>query len=167
MLCYDEIMNTKTLVILAIIIAVSGAVLLFRDSGEKPGSAGDSSGLVVSNSAIYVAEQMPGQSVSVSIARLEKPGFVVIHEDAAGATGQILGVSRWLPVGETKIPLPIRLSRATTDGETIYAMLHFDNGDGQFDATDDEPVLDSVDGDPMMMVVTVSQDATEPGVVNP
>ncbi len=161
-------MSAKTFLILGVIIVfITGVVFFFRGSKEEPGPASNSSGLIISNSAIYVAEQTPGTNVSVSIVRLEKPGFVIIHEDAAGAPGKILGVSDLLPAGETENLPPIMLSRATTDEETIYAMLHFDNGDGQFDAADDKPALDSVDGAPMMTIVTVSKDAAEAGIVNP
>lgn len=161
-------MSTKILFIFAIIIVViAGAVLFFRGSSEEPGSTNDSAGLIISNNAIYVAEQTPGPSISVSVVRLEKPGFVVIHEDVAGAPGKIFGVSNLLPRGETKNPLSIILSRPTRDGETIYAMLHFDNGDGKFDAPNDKPALDSVAGAPVMMIVTISKDATEPGAVSP
>lgn len=159
-------MRTKLLV-LGVIILVSGFALFFRGGSKEPDSTGDSSGLIISSNAIYVAEQAPGRSVSVSVVRFEKSGFVVIHEDAAGAPGKILGASSLLPAGEMENLPPIMLSRAMMDGETIYAMLHFDNGDGKFDAADDKPVLDSVGGAPMMMVVTVSKDATEPGIVNP
>lgn len=160
-------MNTKTLFIFAIIIAVLGATFFFQDNGEEPDSVSDSSGLIISTNAIYVAEQTPGRQVSVSVVRLEKPGFVVIHEDTAGTPGKILGVSSLLPAGETKNLTPMTLSRATTDGETMYLMLHLDNGDSGFDATKDKPALDSVGGTPVMMVVTISKDATEPEVVNP
>jgi len=161
-------MSAKTFLILGVIIVfITGAVFFFRGNREEPDSVSNSSGLIISNSAIYVAEQTPGTSMLVSIVRLEKPGFVVIHEDAAGAPGKILGVSSLLPAGETENLPPITLSRATTDEETIYAMLHFDNGNGQFDAVDDKPVLDSVDNAPMMIIITVSKDAAEPGIVNP
>lgn len=161
-------MNTKTFFISAVIvIVIIGASLFFWGGGEKRGITNDSSGLIISNNAIYVAEQALGRSVSVSLTRLEKSGFVVIHEDADGAPDKILGVSGLLPVGETENPKTITLSRVMRDGEIIYAMLHIDNGDGKFDAADDKPALDSVDGAPMMMVVTASKDADEPGIVNP
>ena len=161
-------MNTKILFIFVIIIvAVTGAIFFFWSGDRKSGSADDSSGFIISKSAIYVAEQSPGFSVSVSVVRLEKSGFVVIHEDAAEAPGKILGVSSLLPAGETKNLLPITLLRATKDGEIIYAMLHADDGDGTFDAAHDKPVLDSVDGASMMTIVTVSKDAADPGVINP
>ncbi len=159
-------MRTKTLSVLAIVVVVLG-VAFFLQSGEKTNFSGDSSGLIVSDNTIYVAEQAPGSSMLVSVVRLEKPGFVVIHEDASGEPGKILGVSNLLPVGETENPPSIALSDATADGETVYAMLHSDNGDGKFDAANDKPVLDTVSGTPMMMVVMISKDATKPGVINP
>jgi len=96
---------------------------------------------------------------------LENPGFVVIHEDSAGTPGKILGASSLVPAGETK-NVPIALSRATKDGEIIYVMLHLDDGDGKFDAAKDKPALDSVSGEPVMMVVMVSKDAAEAGEVS-
>lgn len=160
-------MSTKAFLILGVIIVIVMGVAFFFQGGRKPSSYNDSSGFIVSNNAIYVAEQTPGRQVSVSVVRLEKPGFVVIHEDTAGTPGKILGVSSLLPAGETKNLTPMTLSRATTDDETMYLMLHLDNGDSGFDATKDKPALDSVGGTPVMMVATISKDATEPEAVNP
>jgi len=149
-----------------VIIAIIAGAVLFQKSTKQPDTAGDSTGLVVGGNAIYVAEQLPSQIVSVALALLANPGFVVVHEDRAGAPGRILGQSAMLGAGETK-NLSIALSRSTTDGETLYAMLHFDDGDGVFDAAKDKPVLDSVSGEPVMTIITISQDASEPGVINP
>lgn len=158
-------MSVKTLFILAVLlVALGGAAFLSRDGGEGPGF--DASALGIGANAIYVAEQTPGPSIVVSIVRLEKPGYVVIHEDAAGAPGTILGASSLLPAGEAEDLPAIELSRSTRDGETVYAMLHADDGDGAFDATRDMPVLDTVSGAPMMMIVTVSRDAADAGEVS-
>lgn len=162
-------MKTKIFFIVGVIVAVIVGAALFLRGGVKPSdTGGNSSGLVVGKNAIYVAEQVPSKIVSAAVVHLEKPGFVVIHEDAAGVPGAILGVSGLLAAGETKSPALISLSRATKDGETIYAMLHLDNGDGVFDVGGDKPAAeDRVGGEPVMMVVTVSADAVEPGAVNP
>lgn len=160
--------NTKTLFVpMIIIVVIIGVVLLSRDGGRQRGPGVDSSGFLISSSAIYIAEQAVGQSVSVALVRFEKPGFVVIHEDTVGAPGAILGASSVLPSGETENPPPITLSRMTRDGETLHAMLHVDDGDGAFDATRDRPIADPTSGEPMTMVVTVSADTREGGVVNP
>lgn len=160
-------MNMKVLVKFAIMVAViAGAVLFFRGGYEAPSPSSDSAGLAVGQNSIYVADQAPKRDVSVAVVRLQRPGFVAVHEDAAGTTGGILGVSERLPAGETQNPGPIQLSRLTQDRETLYVMLHFDDGDGVFDAVKDLPALDSVTRQPVMMIITVSTDATEPGAVS-
>ena len=161
-----KIMKTKNLLLGVIIIVIVGIFLFLGNSGKEPDSAGDSSGLIISTNAIYAAEQAPGQEFSVAVVYLEKPGFVVVHEDNAGKPGQILSASALLPAGENKNTPPIALPRATKDGETLYAMLHLDNGDGQFDAVKDKPAQDKVGGVPVMMIIGVSQGATEPGAIN-
>lgn len=161
-------MNTKILLIgVVIVVFVAGGAFLFRGGTTEPTPSTDSSGLIIGKNAIYVAEQSPGQSISVAVVRLEEPGFVVIHEDANGAPGKVLGASNLLPTGETKNLGPIGLSRATTDGETMYAMLHIDDGDDAFEATSDKPAKNSISEEPVMTIVTVSADAIEPGAVNP
>lgn len=159
--------NKKILIIFAIVIlALLTATFLSKSGSKEANPTNDSSGLVVGKNAIYVADQVPGKSVKVSFASLEVPGFIVIHEDASGAPGKILGESALLPAGENKNLPSIPLSRMTKDNETFYAMLHLDNGDGQFDATEDKPAQDKLDGAPVMMIFTVDADAEEPGAVN-
>lgn len=161
-------MNKKILFLLGggITAIIAGAVLVQKNT-EQHDTTGDSAGLVVGKNAIYVAEQLPSQTVSVALVLLAHPGFVVVHEDRAGAAGQMLGQSALLLLGETKNLPAITLSRPTKDGETLYVMLHSDDGDGIFDAVRDTPVVDSVSGEPVMMIIAVSQDASEPGAINP
>ena len=162
-------MNTKIFFILGVIITVGlGAAFFSRGGVTKPSTTGgDSTGLIVGNNAIYVAEQAPSETTSIAVARLEKTGFVAIHEDNADKPGRILGTSSLLAAGETRNLPPITLSRITKDSETLYAMLRLDDGDGVFDPAKDKPALDSVSGEPVMMIFTVSVDASEPGAVNP
>lgn len=165
-------MTIKALVILLVIVAIAlGVAFIFRFRGgnaklASTASTGDSAGFIVGRNAIYVAEQSPSRTVSVAVARLEKPGFVVIHEDSAGKPGKILGTSSVLPTGEIKNLTPIGLSRTTKDGETLYAMLHLDDGDNIFDPAKDKPALDSLGSEPVMMIFTVSVGANELGAVN-
>ncbi len=160
-------MKTKTIISLAIVMPiVVGAFFFLRNDRNAPSQTGGSTGFIVGTNAIYVDEPLPGRSVSIAMARLEKPGFVVIYEDNAGKPGKILGTSGALPTGETKKITPIGLSRMTKDGETLYAMLHLDDGDGVFDSAKDKPALDSLNGQPVMMIFTASLDASEPGAIN-
>ena len=161
-------MNTKIFLIGGVIVVIIVSTTLFvRADNEGSDTPQDSAGLVIGANVIYVAEQAPLRTLSVALVRLEKPGFVAVHEDVAGAVGGILGASGVLPAGETNNLESIPLSRLTRDGETLYVMLHFDDGDGVFDAVKDKPVLDAISALPMMMIVTVSVDAIEPSAVNP
>ncbi len=162
-----KFMKTKVFLVLAgIVVAMIGAAFFFGGGSLKPSPIGDSTGLIVDNNAIYVVEQVPSRTVLVAVVRFAKPGFVAIHENNAGQPGKILGASGVLPAGETKNLTPIMLSRATADGETLYAMLYDDNGDGAFDAAKDKPLLDSESGQPVMMIFSISVGASEPGAVN-
>lgn len=156
----------KVLLIFVIIAVVFAGIAFFRGSRDEASPSGDSSGLVIGKNAIYVAELAPSRTLTVTMVRLERPGFVAVHEDAAGVPGRILGVSGRLPAGETDNLTPIPLSRLTRDGETLYAMLHLDDGDGVFDAAKDKPALDPVGAFPMMMITAVSAEATPPGAVS-
>lgn len=162
-------MDTKTILIFVIVIiaVVIGAMFLSPREIRESGPDGDSAGLIIGENGIYVAEQVPSKNVSVTVVRFDKSGFVVIHEHAKGAPGKILGASSLLIAGETKDSFQIPLSRSTMDGEIVYAMLHLDDGDRLFDATKDKPVLDRIGGEPVMTIVTISKDATEPSAVNP
>jgi hypothetical protein len=161
-------MNTKIFLIGGVIVVIIvSTMLFFRADNEVSDTPQNSAGLVIGANAIYVAEQAPSRTLSIALVRLEKPGFVVVHEDAAGGAGGILGASGVLPAGETNNLESIPLSRLTRDGETLYVMLHLDDGDGVFDAVKDKPVIDTVSALPMMMIVNVSVDAIEPSAVNP
>lgn len=165
-------MNVKEIIKLftgfGAIVIIAGAIFLFNSGkGDEFDRAKDESGLVVSDNAIYVSEQMSGDSVSVQIARLKSSGFVVIFEDSEGKPGKILGTSNLIKAGEKENLPPIILSRPTKGEETIYAILYLDDGDGRFDTVNDKRIIDPIGKVPMMMVVTISKDADEAGVVNP
>jgi hypothetical protein len=71
-------------------------------------------------------------------------GWIVIHEDNAGQPGAVLGRTRLMP-GVTR-NVAVTLSRDAVDGETLYAMLHKDEGMiGTYEFPGpDGPVLDAM-----------------------
>lgn len=153
-------------VLLAVIALIAGIAFFYgkNPNNGKTDSSG-STGFIVGKNSIYAPEQAPGRKILIAITNLEKPGFVVIHEDNEGAPSKILGVSRLIPQGETK-KLEITASREIKDGETLYAMIHLDNGDRNFDAADDKPALDSISGEPVTTIFTVTEEAEEPNAAN-
>ncbi|RJR12550.1 hypothetical protein C4585_03525 [Candidatus Parcubacteria bacterium] len=122
-----------------------------------------SAGMLAEENAVVVSEQKPGSTVTGSIVYLAAPGFLVIHEDADGAPGAILGASAVLQAGENT-EVPVTLSRASREGETLYAMLHTDtDANGSFDAAIDIPV-ESILGGPIQgwFEITSSASITVP-----
>ena len=160
-------MKSRALILVGLIVLVTlGIIIRSRVNDKEPHPTSRSASLIISDNAIYVAEQAPGPNLKVAVVRLERPGFVIIRETSGDKPGPILGASDLLPAGETENLPPISLSRATIDGETIDAIIYLDNGDGKFEPATDQPALDSVSGEMVTMVVTVSQDASEPGAVS-
>lgn len=149
-----------------IVAVIMGSALFFRSDRKRIDPPRSSTGLIIGANAIYVADQAPSRTIAVTVVRLFRSGFIVVHEESASVPGGILGSSGALPAGETNNPAPISLSRPTQDGETLYIMLHLDDGDGVFDVVKDKPALDPIGALPVMMIITVGAEATEPGAVS-
>ncbi len=96
----------------------------------------------VSSNTIVVTDQLPGDKVFVNTVFNEKPGFVIIQKDSSGNPGGIVGVSKWLVVGDNS-RLGILTSENLVDGLPYYATLYADDGNGFFDPKDDKPVMSS------------------------
>lgn len=96
--------------------------------------------------AIKVEGQDVGTTVTVELATLDKPGFVIIHEDTNGTPGKIVGMSALLQPGENP---GVKVTSKVENDMKYWAMLHADNGDGTFIAADDAPMTNA-DGNVVM-----------------
>ena len=163
------------LFIIAGVLAIAGAFILAnrqrggsgrpepegRSISTTPSSSSSANGLRAGSDAIYVPDQAPSSMVTVGFVLLAHSGFVVIHEDAGGEPGAIVGASALMKAGETGNGGRITLSRESKDGEALYAMLHQDDGDGMFDAAKDLPVRDQ-SGNSIAMQFEIARDAAAP-----
>lgn len=113
--------------------------------------------IIVGKNAIFVADQPPGSGITVGFALIERDGFVAIHEERAGTHGAVIGASALLGMGESR-NVDVSLDRRSQDGETLFAMLHADDGDGTFDAAKDLPVRDA-EGRIIVMPFMIDRDA--------
>lgn len=115
-----------------------GAVLMMLLTVVPVASAEATPSVTVSDQAII------NNTVVVDRVVSDGPGWIVIHAQAEGRPGPILGFS-WVPDGETgNVGVEIDASKAT---KTLYAMLHTDGGrigTWEFPEGPDGPV--SVDG---------------------
>ena len=115
------------------------------DEGETDFVPTDiTSGMRFGKNAITSQVQRPGKSVNISKVYLAVPGYVVIYADTNGEDTPVLGSSALLPAGESSnVTVPI--SRATTDGETLWSVLHIEaNGDAKFNVDVDIEVQDDL-----------------------
>ena len=158
-------MNKTITIIIALLLVGLGAFFFYQSSTEEE-AAPELTLLRVGENAIYVADQMPAaaETVMIGFVDLVEVGWVVIHENNEGKPGTIMGNSDFLSSGETR-DFSINLTRASVDGEQLFAMPHKDNGDGVFNAVDDTPVIDE-EGNVMFMKFFISIDAEEPSAVN-
>jgi len=121
---------------------------------EQPGSA---AGMRIAGNAIFIAEQKPGANIFVSLVANDAPAFVAIRESNQD-DGKVLGTSDLLKGGENA-EFNITLSRTSKDGEKLYASVHADDGDGEFDEGDAR--LNDGLGNPMWTVISITSDAQE------
>lgn len=92
--------------------------------------------------AVTASDQAPVEgTVTVDLVSGVEPGWIVIHADAEGAPGPVIGFAPIIIGNNANVPVEIDLEGAT---DTLYAMLHLDlaaAGEYEFPG-DDAPVFD-------------------------
>jgi len=128
-------MSKKIWTTVIIILILVGIVYLLL--GLKNNTVEDQGIVVGDNNSLVVGLQNP-TSVAVLIREVSliEPGFIVIHEDLNGQPGKILAVSDLLQPDRYQ---NISIVMDFEAGETYFAMLHQDNGNGQFNQETDLP----------------------------
>jgi hypothetical protein len=127
------------------------------DTNINDDNTGEVTGTVVGQNALNVNEQPAGNRARASFVTLESSGFLVIHElNGNGAPGKVVGVSSLLAAGRND-NVAVNLSSNLRDGEDYVAMLHLDNGDGQFSETADVVAKDA-NGNPISMIFSADAD---------
>lgn len=144
-------------IIAVIVIAVLGWMYLGK-KGETP--IEETPEEQVGVDSIFMVDQKPGRFVNVSEIKFSKKGFAVIHEDQAGAPGKDIGNSNLLSAGTSR-NISVTLSRRSIAGESMYGMLHWDNGDGVYNVNTDLPARDK-SGNAVQIKFNIREDASEP-----
>lgn len=119
--------------------------------------------MIVGKDAIAVTDYSAGETVTVAMVVLSKPGYVVVHADTDGAPGAVVGNSVYLPAGESS-NVVVSLSRVSVGGEVLYAMLHTDDGDRIYDFPGDDLPTKDEEGNVVLMKFTV-EGGEEEGVM--
>ncbi len=90
--------------------------------------------------AVVLGTVTPGSIILISKVQLSKPGFVMIHASEAGVAGDIVATGDLLPTGESA-DIIITMPTNTKLGEQYVAMLHSDDGNGQYDNPSVDPPI--------------------------
>lgn len=113
-------------------------------------------------SALFVADQRPGEFVTVSTVFLATPGYIVIHEIENGQPGEVLGVSRYIQSNADMIQIP--LDELTVPGNSYIAALYSDDGNMQWDGTEVDTQI-TFNEAPVQMTFIVSEESEDPPAV--
>ncbi len=93
----------------------------------------------VAGSSLSVSSVPSDMEVDVETTVI-KPGFITIHESIGGAPGPMVGTSSVIATGSNQ-SIKVSLSKPMTPLMPYIALMHVDNGDGEFVGLDDAPVM--------------------------
>jgi|GEM_PF-916821 len=114
----------------------------------------DVSSIRLDYNQLTLSEQEPSNFVYVESAVIVNGGFVVIHTSVDGQAGPAIGHSRYINrSGATQVI--VNLSRELHPGETVFALLHEDNGDGRYTSSGDLSILN--DNMPISVAINVRE----------
>lgn len=129
-----------------------GSVGVYEFPGDDtPASAGDQivnvpfqASFPIESSVTASDQASTDGTVTIDSVSAADPGWIVIHADADGGPGPVIGQSPVIVGFNPEVAVEIELSQATS---TLYAMLHLDAGTaGAYEFPgDDAPVFDSAD----------------------
>ena len=142
-------MNKTIIIIIVGLVVIIGGYFLFQGGYQAPQeitiqppvSTPELTVSPVVKDSVSAKDQTQGTSVAIESTELIAAGYVVIHEDKDGKPGPVIGNSSLLE-GRDK-DVVVELTRSTSVGEVLYAMLHRDDGDGVYEFPgDDAPIKD-------------------------
>ena len=106
------------------------------------------------DNAIVAGDQVAGKQVIVSSVTLNQDASVVVHKDAKGAPGAVIGTVTLKAGSYTNVK--VALTEAIKAGDTVYPMLHPDtNSDGTYNANEEGAPLKDAAGNVLVVAVKV------------
>lgn len=103
--------------------------------------------------SLIVPEQAGGKEIFIESSVLPDAGYVVVHREKDGKPGDIIGVSDFLSAG-VKENFLMSINEEVVEGDTLFAMIHSDDGDGVFDESLDVPFVDG-NGDVILVKFSI------------
>jgi hypothetical protein len=135
--------NKSTIIFIIVIILVVAAFFVFNSFLKKSIDSTSENTEIAKPAVlgIVVPQQAGGTNVFIESVSLNNAGYVVIHRDNGGKPGKVIGVSKLLQPGTMENFL-MDIDEEVVEGDSLFAMVHSDDGDGVFDAVLDVPTVD-------------------------
>lgn len=81
----------------------------------------------------FESQTSNGESITIASVTLPTDGYVVVHADADGTPGAVIGWSDLLPEG-TSTDVTVTFEEPLTETQTVFPMAHIDaNGNGEYE----------------------------------
>ncbi len=147
-------MNTKTVAIIAVVlVALAGGYYYFMVREPEVASNATTqnattntqtntntvtqdprtgSNAVEPETMVMLEENKTGSFAAIARAKFTRPGYVVIYRVNSNSDSEIIGHSNLLAVG-THDNFNVQLSSVAAREQTLVAVLHADDGDGEFE----------------------------------
>lgn len=150
--------KSNTLIIIVGVVAVVAVAAGIAISGVLKVPETTMETMETREPSLSVSSQiLEGDQILVDSLFLDKPGYVVIHKDADGKPGAVIGNSELLSGEVNNLRVTIDTTQA---GTRVFAMLHYDDGDGVYGFPDEDfPVI--LEGNIVVRPVTIVQAETE------
>lgn len=121
-------------IIVFIILVVTGIIMLgnrANDTAVESMEENSNQSEPLKNE-LFAATQSPGREVNIGEVHLTQNAYVVIHREADGKPGKVIGASMLLVPGDNHGVL-VAVQEDLKDGDRIFAMLHSDDGNGIYE----------------------------------
>lgn len=100
-------------------------------------------------------QSLVGDELVAAGVYLDKPGYLVIHKDVDGKPGPVIGHTDLISGEQKNVKIKIDASQA---GTRVFAMLHYDSGDGKYNFPDeDKPIV--LAGNVVVIPIELTQQA--------
>ncbi len=155
--------NKGIIFFIAIILFIIAGFLLFNSFLKENVIEEVQEELITGGEAtlpLIVPEQAGGSEIFIESAVLPNAGYVVIHREKDGKLGEIIGVSEFLSAG-IKGNFLMSIDEEVVEGDTLFAMIHTDDGDGIFDGSLDVPLVEDKGDIVLVKFVIVNEGALE------
>ena len=145
---------------LPVLLLISAVILSGCIGQPQPTTEQPTPAPVTKQSSLTVSSQaLAGDEIIIDSLYLDNSGYLVIHKDADGKPGPVIGHSDLLSGEKSNFKVSIDASQA---GTKVFAMLHYDDdNDGVYGFPDeDKPV--TLEGNVIVKPISLTQQTTPP-----